>query len=122
VSIYRRAAKSDIARAEIVEGLRAHGVCVWDVRRPADILCWHSRFGPGAFRVLEIKTAYGKRNPKPRIDKRQKAQNDFLALTGTPVVTDLQSALVSLGLHPPPTSARSTFQPHLASTVSVGAR
>lgn len=106
MSIYRRAAKSDTARAEIVEGLRKCGVFVWDIRRPVDILCWHSRFGVGNFKVLEVKTAYGKRNPKARIRRQQKAQNDFLALTFTPVVTNLDEALVCLGL----SAAKSTLR------------
>lgn len=98
MSIQRWAAKSDRARTQIVEGLRRCGVHVWDIRRPADLLCWHSRWGPGNFRVLEVKTAHGKHAPKPRFDKRQVAQNDFLALTGAPIVTDLTTALCALGL------------------------
>jgi hypothetical protein len=119
----RWAAKSDTARKEIVEGLRRHGVHVWDIRLPADLLCWHFRWGPGNFRVLEVKTPQGKRVPKPRFDKRQVAQTDFLALTGATVVTDLSGALSALGLIPlPATSAPCTSPPPLASTTSVGAR
>lgn len=119
MSIHRYAAKSDSSRTAIVEGLRAHGVVVWDIRRPGDLLCWHSRFGPGIFRVLELKTAYGKKNPKPRLDKRQETQTDFLALTSTPVVTDLDQALAALGLT---TSQPCSFKPTLAATASVAAR
>lgn len=118
----RWAARSDTARKEIVEGLRRCGVHVWDMRRPVDLLCWHSQWGPGTFRALEVKTARGKRAPKPRFDKRRVAQAAFLALTSTPVVTDLTTALSALGLiQRPVTSVPCTSPPTLASTTSVGA-
>ena len=122
MSIYRRAAKSDTSRADIVEGLRAHGVHVWDMRWPCDLLCWHARFGAGNFKTLEIKTAYGKRNPKPRIDKRQKAQEDFLRLTETPVVTDLEGSLRALGLIGPSQSVSCTSKLHSVATSSAAVR
>lgn len=115
----RYAARSDQARAAIVEGLRKCGVHTWDVRRPADLLCWHSSWGPGRFRLLEIKTPRGKRNPKPRMDQRQISQNEFIRLTGTPIVTDLSTALAALGLAGP--SASCTSKPHSAATSSVDA-
>lgn len=123
MTIQRWAAKSDTRRAEIVNGLRCCGVHVWDIRRPADLLCWHPQWGPGNFRVLEVKTAVGKRAPKPRFDKRQTAQSDFLALTGAPVVTDLSTALYALGLmRRPPMSASCTSPPISVPTSSVGKR
>lgn len=100
MSVRRWAAKTDESQWQIVEGLRVHGVHVWVIGQPCDLLCWHSRWGPGNFKALEVKTAQGKRNPKPRIDKRQEAQNEFLALTATPIVTDLSTALAALGLIP----------------------
>lgn len=122
MSIQRWATKTDSVQSDIVEALEKCGVHVWIIKQPCDLLCWHSRFGAGNFKVLEVKTAYGKRTPKPRIDRRQKAQHDFLALTGAMVVTDLTGALSALGLiQPPPTSVSCMSPPPGGSTSSVAA-
>ena len=98
MSIKRWNPKTDSSQQQIVDGLRKYGVHVWVLGKPVDLLCWHSRWGNGNFKLLEVKTARGKRAPKARIDPRQEAQNEFLALTGTPIVTDLSTALAALGL------------------------
>lgn len=121
MSIPRRFARSDNSRAAIVKGLRKYGVSVWDIRIPGDILCWHSSFGAGTFKVLEIKTL--QKNGKRRKRYDQKAQDDFLAMTSTPVVTDITQALHALGLvQNPNTSAPSTSKPGSATTSLVAGR
>lgn len=96
----RRASKRDLVEREIIDGLARYGVHAWQLDFPCDLACWHSRWGPGNFKLLEVKTPHGKRKPKARLDKRQEAQNEFIALTGTPIVTDLSTALAALGLIP----------------------
>lgn len=98
MAIRRWAAKTDTCQQQIIDGLRKYGVHVWSIGKPVDLLCWHSRWGPGNFKLLEVKTPRGKRQPKARLDKRQEAQNEFLVLTATPIVTDLSTALEALGL------------------------
>jgi hypothetical protein len=93
MSLNRYARRSDTTQSLIVEALRTAGWSVWVVGRPVDLLCWKA----GVFRLLEIKTAYGKKKPKARIDKRQDEQNEFIALTGTPVVCTPAAALLALG-------------------------
>lgn len=121
VSIKRWAAKTDTSQQQIIDGLRTYGVHVWSIGKPVDLLCWHSRWGPGNFKLLEVKTPQGKRKPKPRIDKRQQAQNEFLALTGTPIVTDLFTALAALGLIPGTSPSCACIHPG-ATTGSVAVR
>ena len=122
----RWAARSDTTQSQIVAGLRRHGVQVFVIKQPCDLLC---RYYDNALRrwlwqPLELKTPYGKRAPKPRTDKRQKDQLEFLASTRTPVVTSLSQALDRLGLPNPyrGTSAACTSVPISPPTSSVGNR
>ena len=94
MSIQRWNAKTDTVQSSIVEGLEKLGVRVWVIRLPCDLLCWFR----GVWQPLEVKTPYGKKQPKARMDKRQKAQLDFLRETQTPVVTSLDEALTALGI------------------------
>lgn len=111
MSIYRRAAKSDTSRATIVKALRAAHVEVFDIRRPVDVLCryWHPKFSPfigeKLWKVIELKTAYGKKNPKARVRNDQKEQNEFIERTNTPVATTSAEAFAALGLQPSPSNA-----------------
>lgn len=94
MSIQRWNAKTDTVQASIVKGLEAVGVKVWVIKLPCDLLCWFR----GVWQPLEVKTPYGKKKPKARVDKRQKDQQDFLRETQTPVVTSLDEALTALGI------------------------
>ncbi len=100
MSLNRYARKVDTTQAAIVDGLRALGVRVEIVGKPVDILCryWSERHRDFIWVPVEIKTAYGKRKPKARVDPRQEAQRRFLAETGVPVVTSLDEAVAALGL------------------------
>lgn len=96
----RRAAKVDTTQAAIVDGLRAGGVRVEIIGKPVDLLCryWSNRHRDFIWMPIEVKTPYGKRKPKARVDARQEAQRRFLAETGVPVVTSLDEALRALKL------------------------
>lgn len=100
MSIYRRAAKVDTVQADIVKGLKSHGIEVFITRRPSDLLlnfrcskhefyCWHT---------MEIKTPTGKKKPSARIDRRQVTQNKFLETTNTIVAISLEDALRKLSV------------------------
>lgn len=94
MSFNRYARRPDESQPAIVEALRNAGWSVWIIGRPVDLLCWKPGRG---FRCLEAKTAYGKKNPKAVIDKRQKEQIEFIDVTGTPRVTSAQEALLAVG-------------------------
>lgn len=94
MSYQRYAKRTDKTQAEIVEAIKKAGWSVWIIGRPVDLLCWRPDRG---FRCLECKTAQGKKNPKARIDKRQKEQNDFIETTGTGRVCTAFEALLALG-------------------------
>ncbi len=91
------ARKVDTTQADIVAALRKAGWLVWIISEPCDLLC----FRAGQFRTLECKTPRNKAGD-PRRDKRQKAQDEFIALTGTPRVTSAEQALKAMGANPPP--------------------
>lgn len=93
MSKYRRAAKRDTSEPAIVDALNAAGFLVWR-ELPVDLLTY--RYDRG-FQVVEVKTPYGKKAPKARIDKRQEAQAEFIALTCCPVVMTPEEALLRLG-------------------------
>lgn len=95
----RRAAKCDTAKADIVKALRIHGIEVYDMKQPVDLLCrWYCNTLQGyRWQPLEVKTGYGKKVPKARIDKRQTAQIEFIAATRCPVVTTPEQALAVFG-------------------------
>lgn len=77
----RYAAKRDQAEPPILEALERIGAQVWPLDYPVDLLVrfrdrWH---------LLEVKTGRGKKQTVAK-DKRQVAQQNFLATTGTPIV------------------------------------
>ena len=122
MSIHRRAAKSDSTRKEIVAGLRAAGVQVWDIRQPCDLLCrlWSNALQRFVWQPLELKTPEGKRG-QVWARKRAATQTAFLADTQTPVVTSLSTALSALGITtaPAPTSPSCSSTPRTAITSSA---
>ena len=87
----RFAAKRDQSEVEIVQALLRAGFAVWR-HLPIDLLVWRPDKG---FQLLELKTPTKTGRRRKRTD--QKAQDDFIALTGTPVVLDAESALRALG-------------------------
>lgn len=98
MTIYRTAAKVDECQAPLVKALRNAGIEVWSIRQPCDLLLrfWCNRHHDFCWQTLEVKTAYGKKSPKPRLDSRQKAQQAFLEGTRTPIATDFDSAWAEL--------------------------
>lgn len=94
MTIYRTAAKVDSCQEPLVKALRTAGIAVWNIRQPCDLLLrfWCARHRDYCWQTLEVKTAYGKKSPKPRLDSRQKAQIAFLEDTDTPIATDFDSA------------------------------
>jgi hypothetical protein len=94
VSLNRYAKRVDTSQSDIRDALHDVGWKTWVIGRPCDLLCW--KRGKG-FRCLEVKTAYGKRDPKPVTDQRQREQIEFLKLTDTPVVCSPFEALLALG-------------------------
>lgn len=88
----------DASQAAIVEGLQKAGVRVEIIGKPVDLLCryWSNRHRDFIWMPVEVKTPYGKKQPKARVDPRQEAQRRFLAETGVPVVTSLDEALRAL--------------------------
>jgi hypothetical protein len=93
MSLARYAKKRDICEAAIIEALEAVGWLVWQLDRPCDLLCFKPSRG---FRTLECKTGRGKTLTIAK-DRRQKAQDEFLRVTGTPVVRTPEEALRALG-------------------------
>ena len=93
MSMPKYAAKADSTQKDIIKALRKAGWDVHLIRRPVDLLCVKG----GAVRLLEAKTATGKRNPTARWRKDQQEQNEFILRTGTPRVTSAEEALRVLG-------------------------
>ncbi len=78
-------AKRDKSEPAIFDALVAAGYDVYrDLR--TDLVLRKPYWEPGVFLLLEAKTPANKRNGA-RIDKRQKAQIEFLKRTGVPRVT-----------------------------------
>ncbi len=98
MSRHRYAAKIDNTQPGIVKDLEAIGIEVWDIRYPVDLLLrfWCNRHHDYCWQPLEIKTPYGVRNPKARVDRRQTAQNEFLRETNTPTATSFDEALAEI--------------------------
>lgn len=94
MSLNRYAKKRDLSEPEIISALEKAGFKVWNYL-PVDLLTWRIDKG---FRPLECKTPYGKESPKARLDKRQKAQIEFLQVTGCPLVLTPEQALRALGV------------------------
>lgn len=96
---YRRFdAKRDQAEPAIVEALEKTG---WEIYRelPVDLLALKRVNGQVLVRLLEAKTAQGKRKPKAVIDKRQVKQNEFCQRWDIPKPTTPIEALVAVGEH-----------------------
>jgi hypothetical protein len=87
MSLARHAKKRDANEAEIVEALERCGVHVWQLDRPCDLLTLRM----GRWLPLEVKM------PRAHPRKDQAAQNEFLALTHTPVVRCAEDALRAVG-------------------------
>ena len=83
----RRAARRDEAERPIVQALEAAG-CIVYRSLPSDLLIHRRRWGPGWFRVQEVKTPGGK-----GVRRSQKDQATFLADTGTPIVRTPEEAI-----------------------------
>lgn len=94
MSIHRHAAKTDSVQTELIRDLRAAGIGVWVIGRPVDLLLrfWCARHHDYCWQPLEIKTAYGKKDPKARVDPRQEQQIEFIRATHTPIATDFATA------------------------------
>jgi hypothetical protein len=83
--------KRDKAEPAIVEALQAAGYDVFRQMR-VDLAVRKSYWEPGVVMLLEAKTPQGKKG-RIAIDKRQKAQIEFLAKTGVPRVSTPATAL-----------------------------
>lgn len=90
----RYALKVDTTQRDIIEALEKVGARVEVIGKPVDLLIYFR----GRFSVMEVKTPYGVRNPKPRIRKEQVAQNEFIQATGCPVVSSPTEALLALSI------------------------
>jgi hypothetical protein len=87
----RYAKKRDTSEPEIVQALEKAGYHVWR-ELPVDLLVWRPDMG---FALLENKTPTKTGKRRKRTD--QKAQDEFVKLTGTPVVLTPEDALRALG-------------------------
>lgn len=90
MSLIRRAKKRDSNEGVIVEVLEKAGFEVHRLDKPCDLLVLR-RNSLGRGQLLEVK------DPKARVDKRQKEQISFLERTGTPVVRSPEDALRVVG-------------------------
>ena len=90
----RRAAKVDLAQAEIVEELRRLGYRVEVIGRPVDLLVGLDYSSGTRWRILEVKTPT--KTGQRRKRKDQEKQDRFIAETGTPIVISLEQALEAL--------------------------
>lgn len=88
-------AKRDESEPAIVEALEAAG---WEVHRelPIDLLCLKQINGKFHVKLLECKTARGKRKPKAVIDKRQETQNAFCERWNISKPTNADEALLAV--------------------------
>lgn len=94
---YRRFnAKRDEAEPAIVEALEKAG---WEVHRelPVDLLCLKRDGDTVKVRLLEAKTARGKKKPKAILDKRQVKQNEFCERWNIDKPTSAFEALLACG-------------------------
>lgn len=87
----RWANKRDHSEPAIRQALEKAGFRVWD-KLPVDLLTWRPDKG---FQLLENKTPTKTGKRRKRTD--QKAQDAFIALTGTPVALTPEAALKALG-------------------------
>lgn len=92
-----RPSRRDLAEAPIVDALEKAG---WTVYRelPVDLLCLKRiNYETVEVRLLEAKTAQGKRNPKARVRKEQVVQNEFVERWSIPKPTTPFEALLAVG-------------------------
>lgn len=108
MSAPRYAKRRDASEPDQVKALRGAG---WEVTRhlPVDLLCHRIvtldqllrvlKRGDGYLLVLpmECKTAYGKKDPKAKLDKRQKEQIEYCERWKIPKPTDGFEALLAVG-------------------------
>lgn len=89
-------AKRDAAEPAVVEALEKAG---WEVHRelPVDLLCLKREGDRVKVKLMEVKTAKGKRKPKAVIDKRQVKQNAFVERWSVPKPTSPMEALLAAG-------------------------
>jgi len=94
----RYARKVDSSQAAIVEALREAGILVWIISRPCDLLTFYPPLK--RWRTLECKPAA---QPGIKVKVRairnrkdQKKQDEFLAITGTPIVRTAQEAITAV--------------------------
>lgn len=92
MTLNRYAVRRDASEGPIVDALRAVGAIVYRLDEPCDLLVWYQ----GRWQTMECKTPYGK-TAQARLDKRQEAQQNFLRLTGTPIVKTPLDALRAIG-------------------------
>lgn len=88
----RYALRKDTSQQPIVDAIRAAGWLCFVLHTPCDLLCW--KLGKG-WRTLECKTPTKTGKRRKRVD--QAVQDQFLALTDTPVVMTPMEALLALG-------------------------
>lgn len=95
MSLYRRAAKVDATQNAIVRSLRDHGIKVWSIRQPCDLLLrfWCNRHQSFCWQTLEVKTPTGKQRLTVRKRADQKRQQEFIDSTQTPVAISLEDAI-----------------------------
>lgn len=96
VTLNRYAKKRDSAEPPIIDALERAGFDVWQRDEP-DLFVRKSSWPPGMVQLLEVKTGRGKKLTISA-DKRQEAQRNFLASTGTPIVRTPVEALQALGV------------------------
>lgn len=89
-------AKRDQAEPAIVEALEKAG---WSVYRelPIDLLCLKRDGDRVKVKLMEVKTAKGKRKPKAVLDKRQAKQNEFCSRWEVSKPTTPMEALLAAG-------------------------
>lgn len=99
----RRAARRDLAEPPIIDALERVGAEVWPLSYPVDVLtryrnpCPHCvARRPKLWHLLEVKTGKGKKLTVTQ-DKRQRAQQNFIATTGTPICRTPIEALKAIG-------------------------
>lgn len=91
----RYAKKRDTAEPDIITALERAGFDVWQ-RDDPDLFVRKPSWAPGIVQLLEVKTGRGKKLTIAR-DKRQEAQRNFIASTGTPIVRTPLEALKAVG-------------------------
>lgn len=84
-----RNGRADASQPDVIRTLIAMGCEVWVIEWPCDLLVYRADIG---LRTLEVKTIHKDRGAKTwATDKRQVGQLHFLTLTGTAVVTSIET-------------------------------